>query len=168
MNVLRLLIAGVLCASAGVSAAADLRLGYVSTERVYREAKEAVTAQKRLESEFSAREKDLAAIAKRARDIQTQLETGKLSDGERKQKERDLLAIDRDAAGAGVQRHRAAAQHRRGLAARATDQRAQTGDQFLRLERLRAPRRRRPVSIAVWPKCNCNPCARRIPTAFRP
>ena len=96
MNVLRLLIAGVLCASAGVSAAADLRLGYVSTERVYREVKEAVTAQKRLESEFSAREKDLAAIAKRARDIQTQLETGKLSDGERKQKERDLLAIDRD------------------------------------------------------------------------
>ena len=96
MNVLRLLIAGVLCASAGVSAAADLRLGYVSTERVYREAKEAVTAQKRLESEFSAREKDLAAMAKRARDIQTQLETGKLSDGERKQKERDLLAIDRD------------------------------------------------------------------------
>ena len=43
--------------------AQDFRIGFVSTDRILREANQAKTAQTKLEQEFSKREKDLQAQA---------------------------------------------------------------------------------------------------------
>ncbi len=74
----------------------ELRLGYVDTERVYREATAAVKAQQRLKAEFAPREAELADMARHARELKQTLDAGKLSDAERRTRERELQALDRD------------------------------------------------------------------------
>lgn len=80
------------------AAAADTKIGFVNTERLLREAPLSVAAQKKLEKEFAAREQDLQKLAKQARDLQAQLDRDgvTMSDGERKNKERDLGNLNRD------------------------------------------------------------------------
>ncbi len=90
------LLLSLLLAALPATAADGLNLGYVDTERVYREATAAIKAQKRLEQEFASREAELAAMARRARDLKQTLDSGKLAEAERKAKERDLLALDRE------------------------------------------------------------------------
>ena len=82
----------------GVASAGDLKIGFVNTERVFREAPIALKAQKKLEKEFAARDADLQKTAKQARDLQSQLEkdNGTLSDSDRRNKERDLANLNRD------------------------------------------------------------------------
>jgi outer membrane protein len=82
-------------ASAG---AVDTKIGFVNTERLLREAPLSVTAQKKLEREFAAREQELQKLAKQARDLQAQLDKDgvTMSDSERKTKERDLGNLNRD------------------------------------------------------------------------
>lgn len=96
----KVLAAVILCAgmlTAGV-ASADIKIGFVNTERVFREAPIALQAQKRLEKEFAARDAELQKMAKQARDLQAQLEKdGAIqSDTERRNKERDLANLNRD------------------------------------------------------------------------
>lgn len=96
----KVLAAVILCAgmlTAGV-ASADIKIGFVNTERVFREAPIALQAQKRLEKEFAARDAELQKMAKQARDLQAQLEKDGaiLSDTERRNKERDLANLNRD------------------------------------------------------------------------
>lgn len=74
----------------------ELRLGYVDTERVYREAAAAVKAQQRLKAEFAPREAELADMARRARELKQTLDAGKFSDAERRTRERELQALDRE------------------------------------------------------------------------
>lgn len=78
--------------------AADTKIGFVNTERLLREAPLSVTAQKKLEREFAAREQELQKLAKQARDLQNQLDKDgvTMSDSERKSKERDLGNLNRD------------------------------------------------------------------------
>lgn len=78
--------------------AADTKIGFVNTERLLREAPLSVTAQKKLEREFAAREQELQKLAKQARDLQAQLDKDgvTMSDSERKTKERDLGNLNRD------------------------------------------------------------------------
>ncbi len=78
--------------------AAELKIGFVNTERVFREAAPAMKAQKKLEKEFAARDQDLQKLAKQAKDIQTYLEKEgvTISDAERRNKERDLANLNRD------------------------------------------------------------------------
>lgn len=90
------LLLSLLLAALPATAADGLNLGYVDTERVYREATAVIKAQKRLEQEFASREAELAAMARRARDLKQALDSGKLAEAERKAKERDLLALDRE------------------------------------------------------------------------
>ncbi len=82
----------------GAASAADLKIGFVNTERVFREAPIALKAQKKLEKEFASRDADLQKMAKQARDLQSQLEkdNGTLSDSDRRNKERDLANLNRD------------------------------------------------------------------------
>lgn len=77
---------------------ADLKIGFVNTERVFREAAPALRAQKKLEKEFAPREQELQRLAKQARDLQALLEreTTTLSDTERRAKERELANINRE------------------------------------------------------------------------
>jgi outer membrane protein len=49
-----------LCLAASGAAAQELKIGYVNSERVLREAAPAKAAQARLEGEFSKREKELS------------------------------------------------------------------------------------------------------------
>lgn len=83
---------------AGSPALANTKIGFVNTERLLREAPLSVTAQKKLEREFAARDQELQKLAKQARDLQAQLDKDgvTMSESERKNKERDLANLNRD------------------------------------------------------------------------
>ncbi|MCL4471581.1 MAG: OmpH family outer membrane protein [Gammaproteobacteria bacterium] len=83
---------------ATVASAAELKVGFVNTERVFREAGPALKAQKKLEKEFAAREQELQKMAKQAKELQAHLERDgvTISESERRNKERDLANLNRD------------------------------------------------------------------------
>jgi len=85
-------------AFAAVPALSDTKIGFVSTEKLLREAPLSVAAQKKLEREFATRDQELQKLAKQARDLQTQLDKDgvTMSDSERKAKERDLGNLNRE------------------------------------------------------------------------
>ena len=78
--------------------AADLKVGFVNTERVLRDSAPAKRAQGKLEKEFSARKSELDKLEKQGRDLQAtiQKESVTMTDSERRERERQLAAIDRD------------------------------------------------------------------------
>ncbi len=85
-----------LAASAGVWAqASDIRIGFVDTERILREAAPAVRAQKRLEKDFAPRDQELQRLAARAKDLQLSLEKEglTLSESERNKREQELARL---------------------------------------------------------------------------
>lgn len=79
-------------------ALAELKVGFINIERIIRESAPAVAAQKRLEKEFSKREKDLEKLAQQARALQADMEKNAmtLSESARRDKERELASLDRD------------------------------------------------------------------------
>ena len=81
-----------------LSQAQELRIGYVSGERVLRESIPAKAAQAKLEAEFSKREKDIAEIASRLKASSEKLEkeAPTLSESERGRRQRDLVEQDRE------------------------------------------------------------------------
>lgn len=91
------LAATLLPIAAGVSAA-EMKIGFVNTERVFREAAPAMKAQKKLEKEFAAREQELQKMAKQAKELQAHLERDgvTISESDRHNKERDLANLNRD------------------------------------------------------------------------
>ena len=84
--------------SVSAMAAGELKIGFVNSDRIVREAGPAQKAQKKLEKEFAAREAELQKMAKQVRDLQTQLEkeTVTLSEADKRNKERDLGNLNRD------------------------------------------------------------------------
>jgi len=78
--------------------AAEMKIGFVNTERVFREAAPAKRAQQKLEREFAARNAELAKLEKQGRDLQTDLEREgvTLSESARREKERQLADISRN------------------------------------------------------------------------
>ena len=79
-------------------AQAQMKIGFVNTERVFREAAPAKRAQQALEREFSARNAELGRIEKQGRDLQTELEKENVTmpEGTRREKERQLADISRN------------------------------------------------------------------------
>jgi outer membrane protein len=77
---------------------ADYKLGFVNTERLFREAAPAKRAQQKLEKEFSARDTEMQKLSKQVRDLQTGLDRDgpTMGDAERRNKERDLANQMRD------------------------------------------------------------------------
>lgn len=77
---------------------ANTKIGFVNTERLLREAPLSVSAQKKLEREFAARDQEIQKLAKQARDLQAQLDKDGVTmpESERKTKERDLGNLNRD------------------------------------------------------------------------
>ena len=77
---------------------ADLKIGFVNTEKVFRDSQLAVKAQKKLEKEFQTREQDIQKLVKQARDLQAYLEKEglTLSETERSKKQKDLANLSRD------------------------------------------------------------------------
>lgn len=98
MNGKILLMALVFVLSTPWAMAADSKIGFVNTERIFRESAPAVRASKKLEKEFAAREQEIQKLAKQFRDLQAHLEkeTVTMSEGDRRNKERDLANLNRD------------------------------------------------------------------------
>ena len=78
--------------------AQDLKIGFVSTERVFKEAPAALKALKKLEKEFAPREAEIKKIADRTQVIQVQLEkeTMTMSASQRRDRESELGRLTRD------------------------------------------------------------------------
>jgi outer membrane protein len=87
-----------LAAFAGPAAAQELKIGYVNSERVLREAIPAKAAQAKLETEFSKREKELNDAAAKLKTTADKLEkeAPTLSETERNRRQRELVEQDRD------------------------------------------------------------------------
>jgi outer membrane protein len=80
------------------AAHAQIKVGFVNTERVFREAAPAKRAQQKLEREFATRNAELAKVEKQGRDLQAELErdTVTMTDAARREKERQLADISRN------------------------------------------------------------------------
>jgi len=91
-----ILAAGLACAAVAANAV-EMKIGFVNTERVFREAAPAKRAQQKLEREFSARNAELGKIEKQGRDLQTELERENVTmpESARREKERQLADISR-------------------------------------------------------------------------
>ena len=92
------LIAVCFAAWAFAAGAVELKIGFVNTERVFREAAPAKRAQQKLEKEFAARDAEIQKLAKQVRDLQALLEKDgiTMAEAERRNRERDLANLSRD------------------------------------------------------------------------
>ncbi|HJW24175.1 MAG TPA: OmpH family outer membrane protein [Rhodocyclaceae bacterium] len=83
---------------AGGVGAAELKVGYVNTQRIFRDAPAAVKAAKKLETEFSKRDADLQKMAKQLQGMQENLEKNSVTmpESERRTKEREFADLSRD------------------------------------------------------------------------
>ena len=98
MKVAARAIAVSICAGWVLAASAQApKIGFVNTERVFREAAPAKRAQQKLEREFAARNAELAKLEKQGRDLQTELERDNvtITDSVRREKERQLADVSR-------------------------------------------------------------------------
>lgn len=77
---------------------ADYKIGFVNSERLFRDAAPAKRAQQKLEREFAGRDAEIQKLAKQVRDLQATLEKDgvTMNDADRKNKERDLANMTRD------------------------------------------------------------------------
>jgi outer membrane protein len=99
LKVKSLVVAGLLSAlCVGGVAAAELKIGYVNTQRIFRDAPAAQKAAKKLEQEFAKRDQDLQNLAKKLQGLQETLEKNSvtMADSERQTKEREFNELNRD------------------------------------------------------------------------
>ena len=82
----------------GAASAAEYKIGFVNTERLFREAAPAKRAQQKLEKEFAVRDGEIQKLSKQVRDLQAQLEKDgvTMTETDRRNKERDLANLTRD------------------------------------------------------------------------
>ncbi len=78
--------------------AQESKIGFVSTERIFREAAPAKAAQSKIEQEFSRRDKELQDLAARLKGMSEKLDkdAAVLSDSDRVRRQRDLADLDKD------------------------------------------------------------------------
>ncbi|MEO8856917.1 MAG: OmpH family outer membrane protein [Burkholderiaceae bacterium] len=78
--------------------AEDFRVGFVNTDRIFKEATTAKAAQAKLEQEFSKREKDLVdqGAAIKAQSDKLEREAPTLSESQRSARQKQLVDLDRD------------------------------------------------------------------------
>ena len=83
---------------ASAQAPAQGKFGYVSTERILRDAAPAVRAQKKIEAEFKKRDDELARMADQLKRMQDDLDKNSvtMSETQRRSKEREFGELNRD------------------------------------------------------------------------
>jgi len=93
-----MIVAAALAGASWAVQAQDLKIGYVNSDRVLREATPAKAAQAKLEAEFGKREKDLADLASRLKGASDKLEkeAPTLAESERNRRQRELVEQDRE------------------------------------------------------------------------
>ncbi len=76
----------------------EVKIGFVSTERIFRDAAPAKAATAKLEQEFSKREKDLQDLAARVKSSAEKLDKDApvLTDGDKMKRQRELTEMDKD------------------------------------------------------------------------
>jgi len=91
-------IALALAAASCMTTAADLKVGFVNTERVLRESAPAVRAQKKLEREFEKRDADLKKADRQISDLRAVLDRdgATMSEPDRNNKVRELGNLTRE------------------------------------------------------------------------
>jgi outer membrane protein len=79
-------------------AMAELKVGYVNTQRIFRDAPVAQKAGKKLEGEFAKRDQELQRMAKQLKDMQENLEKNSvtMSETERRAKEKEFADLSRE------------------------------------------------------------------------
>src|SRR5205823_1150132 len=73
-RIVTLAIGAVLVAFTTVASALDYKIGFVNTERLFREAAPAKRAQQKLEREFATRDAEIQKLSKQVRDLQAVLD----------------------------------------------------------------------------------------------
>ena len=75
-----------------------VKIGYVNTQRIFRDAPSAVRAAKKIEAEFSKRDQELQRMAKQLQSMQENLETNAMtmSEADRRTKEKSLNDLSRE------------------------------------------------------------------------
>lgn len=92
------ILAGMLFLPAVIAAAAEIKIGYVNSERVMRDAAPAAKSLKKLEKEFEKRDQELQKMAKQLQAMQESIEKNSvtMSETEKKNKEREFGEMNRD------------------------------------------------------------------------
>ncbi len=93
------IVLGLLMALGSVSVlATELKIGFISLDKLLKESVPAQRAMKKLEKEFTPRAQEVEKMVKQAKDLQTQLEKEGLTMGEseHRAKEQDLARMNRD------------------------------------------------------------------------
>jgi outer membrane protein len=80
------------------SASETVKIGYVNTQRIFRDAPTAVKAAKKIEAEFSKRDQDLQRMAKQLQTMQESLEKNAvtMTESDRRTKEKELNEMSRE------------------------------------------------------------------------
>ena len=81
-----------------VSASESVKIGYVNTQRIFRDAPAAVKAAKKIEAEFSRRDQELQRMAKQLQGMQESLEKNAvtMTETDRRTKEKELNELSRE------------------------------------------------------------------------
>lgn len=82
----------------GASASEPLKVGYVNTQRIFRDAPTAVKAAKKIETEFSKRDQDLQQMAKQLQGMQDSLNKNAvtMAESERREREKEVNDLSRE------------------------------------------------------------------------
>ena len=95
---MRLAAVAALAVMSAAAMAQELKIGYVNSEKVLREATPAKAAQAKLETEFGKRERELNDVAAKLKAAADKLDKDAptLAEAERNRRQRDLVEQDRD------------------------------------------------------------------------
>ncbi len=91
-------LSGLTLALFSSAALAQERIGFVNTERIFRDSPPASRALKKIEKEFEKRDQDLQRMDKQLRSMQENLEKNgvTMSEGERRNKDREFNDLNRE------------------------------------------------------------------------
>ncbi len=98
MNKIFVPLLAAVCLLAAAPASAELKIGFVNSQRILNEAPQAAKAKKEIEKEFAKRDQDLQKLAKQLQTMQESMQKNSvtMSDSERLDKERQLNELNRD------------------------------------------------------------------------
>jgi outer membrane protein len=82
----------------GAAHAQEMKIGFVSTERIFREAAPAKAANAKIEQEFSKRERELQDLANRLKSMSDKLDKDApvLAESDRARRQRELADLDKE------------------------------------------------------------------------
>lgn len=98
MNKIFVPMLAAVCLIAAVPARAEVKIGFVNSQRVLNDAPQATKAKKKIEKEFEKRDQDLQKVAKQLQVLQEGLEKNSvtMAESDRHNKEREFNDLNRD------------------------------------------------------------------------